>query len=272
MTTRSRPAAAAPGAPPTRECAVLPFYSSEVGPEVTSENYLIFFGSTDRRSPYAYHETRYFWPFWVQGRGQDRVVDRWGPFYTYSLIKGVDKRWYLWPLLRRTRWADGDILQDKVQFLYFLFWHQDQHSARRPAAAPAEKTYLWPLVSTWDNAGGRQQMQVFSPLEGVLSDNDEVRQSWSPFFAVGRDDRRPDAERSSLFWNAVTWSRQGGRSEFHLGPLFSVVREPAGTHWRFFGFEFAPRRSTVGELGPEMNQLRIILEGVGSAVQLQIRN
>src|SRR5206468_10740909 len=66
-----------------------------------SETYLWpFFGYSDRTAPASYHEIRYLWPLFVQGRG-DHYINRWAPFYTHSVNHGYDKQWFLWPVLRR---------------------------------------------------------------------------------------------------------------------------------------------------------------------------
>ena len=186
--------AAPPDRAPLRQVGVLPFYSSDRGPDLTNVNYLLFFGTTDRTAPTHYHETRYFWPFFIQGQGDERTTDRWAPFYTHSVIKGMDKTWIMWPLIKHTDWVDGDIAQDKTQFMFFMYWKLQQHRVSNPAAAPAQKTYLWPVLSTWDNGAGRRQVQVLSPFEGVFADNDEVRQSLTPFLALYRYDQRAPAK------------------------------------------------------------------------------
>ena len=232
-------------AAPTRQVGVLPFYTTERGPGLVDNSYLWpFFGYTDRTTPYRYSEARYFWPFFVQGMGDDRYVNRWGPFYSHSVIKGFDKTWILWPLVRQTRWIDGKVVDTKTQVVYFFYWRQQQRSLTNPAAAPAEKTYLWPLISVWDNGAGRRQVQLLSPLEGVFADNPRMRAAWSPLFAVWRyDQRAPGETRTSVLWNAVTWetSRAERRGEFHLGPLLSMKRGPSGTAWRLLGLKFASK-------------------------------
>lgn len=252
----------APGTAPTHQFGFLPFFAIQHSPIFDDETYLWpFFGHTSRTSPVHYEETRYFWPLLVQGRGDARQVNRWGPFYTHSVSNGVDKTWVLWPLIRRTKWVDGTIAQVRTQVLYFLGWEQAQRDLARPQAAPAVKTYLWPLVSTWDNGAGRMQVQMLSPLEGMFADNPRIRETWSPFFALWRyDQRAPGETRTSLLWNAVTWakSEREGRTEFHLGPLIAVERSTAakrvaiaggllgferradGRGWRPFCFEFRP--------------------------------
>jgi len=246
------------GTEPRREVALLPFYSRETEPGLINESYLWpFFGYTDRTTKPAYHEIRYFWPFLVQGRGDQKEVHRWGPFYTHSVIKGEDKRWVLWPLYREATWADGAVDRTRAQVLYFVYWTEEQRSRANPGAAPAEKTHFWPLYSRWDNGAGRQQFQFPSLVEVFFPGNEQVRANWSPLLTLYRYDRKaPDNVRHEVLWGLLTWRREAERKEFHLGPLLSVnqqaagkrialgnglvglQRGPAGTGWRFFWFDF----------------------------------
>lgn len=255
----------AAGAKPRREVGVLPFFTSETDIGLVNRSYLWpFFGYTDRTEPYQYHETRYFWPFLVQGRGDDRHVNRWGPFYTHSVVKGTDKRWVMWPFFREKSWTDAGLHQTQRQLLYFVYRSTGQRSATNPAAAPAEKAHLWPLLSTWDNGAGRRQVQFPSPLEVFFPDNERVRVSWSPLFALYRyDQRAPDAWRHELLWGLVSWRREPAEREFHLGPLFSVSeragekrvalghgliawqRSGPDARWRFFWLDFPGKKNTL---------------------------
>ncbi len=209
---------------PSVSVGVLPFYTRDTAPGYINENYVWpFFGYSHRTAPSRYDEQRYLWPFLVQGRGDQHRVNRWAPFYTHSVIKGYDKTWLLWPLLRHAAWEDGGIAQEKNQVLIFLYWSQTQRSLTNPAAAPANKTHLWPLFSRWDNGAGRRQVQVLSPFEVFFPTNDIVRQLYTPLFALYRYDQTDAATaRHSLLWNAVTWRRSATDRAFHLGPLLSV--------------------------------------------------
>lgn len=252
------PTDAPAGTPPTHQVGFLPFYSRDQRAGFLDVNFgWPFFGYTTRTTPYHYHETRYLWPFLVQGHGDNRDINRWGPFYTHSSIKGMDKTWVLWPLLREARWTDADITQTKIQLLYFLYWSLEQRSAANPALPSASKTHLWPLFSAWDNGAGRHQLQAPSPLEVFFPGNDRVRQTWTPLFALYRyDQRSTDTVSHSLLWGAVTWQREVDRHEFHLGPIFSVdshsrqkrfslangllglEHRPDAGGWRLFWFDF----------------------------------
>jgi hypothetical protein len=244
------PAPDAPdGSPPSTQLGVLPFYTRETAPGSVSENYLWpFFGYTEATMPARYSERRYFWPFLVQGRGDTRLIDRWGPFYTHSESMGVASTWVMWPLWHRTQWVDGDIGQEKTQFFYFLYSSLDQTSESHPGLQPAYKRHIWPILSIWDNGAGSRQVQFPSPLEVFFPDNPDMRATWSPIFSLYRYDRRPDGDaRSSLLWNAVTWRRgaSGSLEEFHLGPLLGMRRRPQGASWSLLEFDFGPKRNMI---------------------------
>lgn len=241
----------------------LPFYTRDTGPGFINENYLWpFFGYTDRTEPQRYHETRYFWPFAVQGRGDQRHVNRWAPFYTHSIVKGYEKTWVMWPLYRRGEWEGDGVAQERHQVLFFLYWSNTQRSLTNPDAAPAYKKHFWPLASVWDNGAGRRQLQLFSPLEVFFPHNEPVRQVYSPLFAVYRYDRRaPDDVHWSLLWRAVSRTRSPQERQFNLGPLFgsrhtaehsrvtlgagllSWRRSAGEQRWKFSVFDFRRPRA-----------------------------
>ncbi len=252
---------------PTVRAGFLPFYTRETSEGMINENFLWpFFGHTRRESP-RYREMRYFWPLLVQGRGETQYVNRWAPFYTHSVRKGVEKTWIGWPLIKEQHWTEGDLARTRQQILFFLFWSEEQRSVRQPGLPKAEKTHLWPLISVWDNGAGRRQVQFPSPLEVFFPHNDKVRQLYTPLFALYRlDQRSPEDVRGSLLWKAVTWHRHPEGREFRIGPLFSNETNPKGKRialghgliglkretgrrgWRLFLFDFPSRSSQPAEL------------------------
>lgn len=208
----------------------LPFYALESGPRVNSATYgWPFFGwvSVTDNGPKSFHEKHYFWPFFVQAKGEQRTINRWAPFYSHSHIRGTDKTWVLWPAFKRAAWNADNLDQTQHQFLFFVYWSLKQESPTNPNLAPAYKKHLWPLFTVWDNGAGRKQVQALSPFEVFFPRNDTVRESWTPLFALYRYNRAaPDKVSNSLLWNAVTWKRDEDKKEFRLGPIFSVERGP----------------------------------------------
>lgn len=258
-----------PGTPPKREVGFLPFYALSTGPGYINEDWgWPFFGYTHRTSPLLrYDERRYFWPLFVQGRGEQRHLNRWAPFYTHSVSKGVDKRWFMWPLLRYAEWTDRDVARERTQLLFFVYWNEVQKRAGATTnASQAELTHVWPLVSHWSNGAGKTQWQFPSPLEVFFAGNEPVRHAWSPLFALARHEQRaPGEARTSILWDAITFERfaAGRRSEFHLGPVLSVARAPEeqriaignglfgftrreGRGWKLFWLDFPAKPASTG--------------------------
>jgi len=255
------PAADAPaGTPARRNLGALPFYARTTGPGYVSESFVWpFFGYTDQAQPKQYRESRYFWPFLVQGRGEDHYTNRWAPFYTHSIHKGYDKQWVAWPLVRYAEWKEGGIERKRTQLLFFLFWNEEQRTSHEPGSRTASLTHLWPFLSHWDNGAGHLQWQALSPLDVFFPRNEKVRLAWSPLFALARYEKQATGnERTSLLWNAITWTRHRAaeHSEFHLGPILGVtrraderriaignglfgLRRTGATGWRLFWLDFS---------------------------------
>lgn len=250
-------------AEPSLQTGVLPFYALDRHAGYRSETYLWpFFGYVDRTTPYRYHARHYFWPLWVQGRGDDRYLNRWAPFYSHAHIKDHEKTWVLWPLWRQATWTDSSLRHEKRQLLYFIFNQTTQTDLAHPELPAASKTHLWPLFSSWDNGAGQKQFQTLSPIEVFLPHQDRTRRLWSPLFSIYRfNQTTPGHTRRSLLWDAVTYSRNDelDTKEFHLGPLlgyhataaskrieifnglFGLRREPNQRLWRpFFGRPKSP--------------------------------
>jgi hypothetical protein len=253
---------------PDVRIGVLPFYASTIDANSQSKTYLWpFFGWFDRTAPSSYHEARYFWPLFVQGRGEDRRVNRWAPFYTQSNSKGVDKTWILWPVWRERISDEGPIIQTKRQILYFVYNSTEQRSATSASAARAHKTHLWPLFTSWNNGAGRRQIQALSPLEVFFPHNETIRTVYSPLFALYRyEQSSPEKSRHSLLWNLVTWKRAPEHREFHLGPLLGIEKRSrekrvallagvigldrtAKRGWRPFLFKFKRRAAPAAVSG-----------------------
>ena len=260
-----QPAADAPaGTAPSRQIGALPLYTRATAPGFINEDFLWpFFGYTDRTAPWHYHETRYLWPFLVQGRGDDRYVNRWGPFYTHSIIRGTDKTWVAWPFFRQARWTESNVAQTKTQFLYFLYWSLEQRSATDPRVAPAAVRHVWPFFSTWDNGAGHRQTLALSPFEVFFPGNAKVREVWSPLFALYRYDQpTPGREKFSLLWDIITWENRPApvtaqspglppataprEQRLALGRgLLGVKRAPGDRTWRLFWLDFPSKQASL---------------------------
>lgn len=211
----------------------LPFYSSSSSERAVSSTFIWpFFGYTDSHDP-EYHETRYFWPLFVQRRGAS-YRNRWAPFYTRSTRSGTDTRWIMWPLHRSSTWEQQGLRNKRSQFLYFLYWSNVQSSTANPELAPAIKQHVWPFYSYWDDGAGRRQFQTLSPFEVFFPFNDIVRQKYSPLFAFYRMDIETGVRsRHSFLFDFITLRSEVEPEEFYLniGPLASYESGPQERQW-----------------------------------------
>lgn len=220
---------------PFEAAGFLPFYSYSNSERAISRTVIWpFFGYTNSFDP-EYSEKRYFWPLLVQRRG-DSYINRSAPVYTHSIRKGVDKRWILWPFHRQMTWDEGDLLNERTQFLYFLYWSNIQSSISNPDLEPAVKQHAWPFYSYWSNGAGQTQFQALSPFEVFFPFNEVVRANYSPLFALYRYDAdKNERIKHSLLFNFITTTRdlQEERFHFNIGPLFGYSKEKEARRWEF---------------------------------------
>lgn len=215
---------------PSHHFGILPFYARDTADGLLSETFgWPFFGYTRERDPRPrYDETRYFWPLLVQGRGEERHVNRFLPIYTHERRKEAQKWWYLWPLLKREEIDLGFLTRYRTQFLYFLF--RDEHQANEQGFS-ARKQFLWPFYSYWNDGQGRKQIQALDPITVFFPKDRGARESWTPLFAIFRHDERPDSVRQSWFWNFVVREKGPDRRRFTVGPIVSAERTPDHASW-----------------------------------------
>jgi len=222
--------------------AYLPFYFRHTTGLFENKSYpWPFVGHTDSRFP-QYRERRYFWPFFVQTRGDSRYVNRWAPFYTHSIRKDVDKTWIMWPLYRRQVWIEKDLAMEKTQILYFLYWNLTQQRPGNGNGPKVTRTHFWPVSSYWNNGNGNIQFQLFSPLEPFFPYNRAIRSAYSPFFALYRMERKgDDLVRHNALFNFITYRREAETIQTDIGPLASWGKSKHGSHFEllkgFFGYE-----------------------------------
>lgn len=203
----------------------LPFYAFEHSEHVEDISILMFWGWREDTKK-EYHETRYLWPLWIQGRSPEQYTNRWAPFYTHSKNARIEKKWWMWPLVQYREVPEQDVMMRRSQFLYFLYWHETQTSIANPELPQASMTFVWPFYAGYDNGAGVTQTQVLSLFEVFFPHNRAMRDTYSPLLALFRSetDAGKGLERWSLLWNLVAQksleNEDGKRESFHIWPLY----------------------------------------------------
>lgn len=210
----------------------LPFYAYERSPNVRDLSIIWPIWGHRKENKPAYEEHRILWPLWVKGHGDIRYVNRWAPFYTHSENKKrhYKKTWYLWPFIKEQYWHENDIHIHQEQFLYFIFWHQEQKSDKNPKFL-AKKIHFWPIYSYWDNGQGHEQMQMLSPFEVFFPNNAMVRDIYTPLFALYRYDENNGVVRQDFLFRLFQEERNG--NDVHLHCNFLLDYKNAESEKRF---------------------------------------
>ncbi len=180
----------------------LPFYAYEKSDNIEDLSIIWpIWGRRWEKNPH-YEEYRILWPLWVQGDGDCYYVNRWAPFYTYSenKIHKSNKKWLMWPFIKQQNWIEKSVAIHQEQFLYFLFWHQEQKNLNTGEFL-GNKTHFWPFYSYWDDGKGREQIQMLSPFEVFFQNNKVIRELYTPLFNLYRYEKNNDEIYQSFLFN-----------------------------------------------------------------------
>lgn len=195
----------------------LPFYAYEKSKNVEDLSIIWpIWGRRWEKKPH-YEEHRILWPLWVQGRGDTRLINRWAPFHTYSenKVHKSNKEWFLWPFIKQQNWIEQSVAIHQEQFLYFLFWHQEQKNAQTGEFL-GNKTYFWPIYSYWNNGKGHEQIQVLSPFEVFSPTNKMIKNIYTPLFSLYRYEKNGDVICQNFLFN-----------------LFNEKQDSSGCHFKY---------------------------------------
>jgi len=132
------------------------------------------------------------------------------------------------------------------QLLWFIWWDEQQFNEE--ANFHAQKSHLWPIFSYWNDGAGTTQLQTLSPFEVFMPHNEEVRDLWSPLFALYRYEKNPEGVKQSLLWDLVSAEKQSdGYRSINIGPLFEAVDDGKNAKLSFLtGLIEFDRRETGG--------------------------
>ncbi len=202
----------------------LPFWATEHGEFVDDVTIIWpFFGWKEDRTK-GYTEERYFYPFFMQGRGDNEYTNRWAPFYTHSIKTGVDKTWYMWPAYKFRTQREKDLIIDRTQFFYFVYWNETQRSATNPNLAEAYETHVWPWISEYDNGAGLKQAQLLSIFEVFYPHSQTVRDLYTPMLAFWRCQWNTNTGESkqSFLWDFMVEEKTPDNTRFEINPYIFV--------------------------------------------------
>ncbi|MBC2595808.1 hypothetical protein H5P28_16195 [Ruficoccus amylovorans] len=215
----------------------LPFYAIERSATVEDVSIGWPFGGWREEYDTGYRETRYFWPLWMQGYGEDQTTERWLPFYMDERSSERRDSWYMWPLVSYSEGQDGKYAFERRQFLYILYWDKSVWSLTEPEAAPSRLVHLWPFYTEYHDGHGKTQAQFFSPFAVFFPNSEPVKKLYAPLFTLFRleSDAATGVTEQGWFWDFIHETKTEESTRFTVGPLLEHDVGPGRAKFELLG-------------------------------------
>jgi hypothetical protein len=219
--------------------ALLPFFTSLRSPGRDSTSYLWPVGLTltDDRAR-KYRETDFLWPVFVYARGEGKTSTRVWPLFGRAHNDILESNFYLWPLYKYSRAHSEAVDRERTRILLFLY--SDTRQQNTLTAKTARRVDLWPLFTHSRDLEGSTRLQVFAPLEPILSKSKSIERNYSPIWSVWRSARNATngAASDSLLWNLYRRDSANGENKTSL--LFGLFQRTTGTNGSGLRLLFIP--------------------------------
>jgi len=200
-----------------------------------------FFTWVDERER-KYHEWEGPWPFVIFARGEGKTTSRVFPLFSQSHNQSLESDSYLWPLYRYNRTHSDALDWRSTRILFYLYVGVTEKNVQ--TGAQKLRRDVWPLFAWRRDFNGNTRLQIFAPLESVLSNNRGIERNWSPIWSVWRAEDNPQASRSSrsLLWNLYRYDEEPGHKKTSLlFGLFQYQSEGEKGRLRLFYLPLSPK-------------------------------
>lgn len=227
----------------------LPFYSFQRSPARDSSTYFWPFGVTltdDREI--GYRQTSVLWPVYIRARGEGKYQNRLWPVFGYTRYEELTSRFFLWPAYAHREVQRGPLHRDIRQVGLVLY--NSVRESNSDTGRTQGRTGLWPLFLWQEDWEGREQFQIFAPLETLMPKNPSIARLYSPIWALWRSEKHHATEASSqsLLWNLYRRERTPERRKVSfLFGLFQHERSAAGSRWRLFYIPIGGKKEQPSE-------------------------
>lgn len=240
----------------SRYSALLPFYASLRSPPRDSTSYLWPFGLTltDDRAK-GYNEVDLLWPVFAYARGEGKTTTRFWPVFGVSHNNVMERNFYLWPVYRYSRIHSDPLDRHRTQILFFLY--SDKKELNTATDKESRRIDLWPLFTHRRYRDGSTKLQVFSPVEPILSASKSVERNYSQLWSIWRYEKTAStgATSHSLLWNLYSNRRSadGVRKTSLLFGFFQSKATPEGNGFSMFFIPLkrAPEPKQCGAVASE---------------------
>ncbi len=216
--------------------AVIPLYSFTRSPmrDATSVPFLLGWSSVHDREK-NYREIGAPWPLIVFRRGEKANTDRVWPFYSRATNEFLESTWYFWPVYKYNRVHSDPLDRDRTRILLYLY--SDTTERNTETGNARRRREFWPFYTHRRDWDGNERLQIFAPIEPILSNNKSIERNYSPLWSIWRDEKngKTGARSQSFLWNL--YRRDVGTNSSKTSVLFGLVQRSTNadkTRWRLF--------------------------------------
>lgn len=207
---------------PEKLRASLPLYSITRSPQRDATTILWpLFTWIDERGE-KYREWEGPWPFVIFTRGEGKTTDRVWPLFSQSHNAKQSSEAYVWPLYVRKQIHDETLERSAIRVLFYLYVSTTEKN--KETGAVKLRRDSWPLFTWRQELNGSTRLQIFAPMEAILSNNRSVQRNWSPLWTVWHSEKNPRAAASnqSFLWNL--YRRETAPSHTKTAVLFGLFQ------------------------------------------------
>jgi hypothetical protein len=219
----------------------LPFYSILRSPARDNTTLLWpFFTKTEDRER-GFVEWGAPYPFVGWARGPGKTANRLWPVWGNARGHDLESDFAAWPAYTHRRLLNDGIDRERTSSFFYLY--DDLRLANPQTGDQRHRITSFPFFFWRKDFDGSERLQALALLDAIFPENKGIQRSWSPLWALYREERNPKTKHrsQSLLWNL--WRRDVTPEERRASFLFGVVRtrcDASGRHWRYFWTPFKP--------------------------------
>jgi hypothetical protein len=198
---------------PEKFRAAIPLFAITRSPNRDATSYLWpLFTVVDEREK-KYREWEGPWPFVIFARGEGKTTDRVWPLFSQSHNAEMESDAYAWPAYTCKRIHAGALDRTATRILFYLYVGVTEKNTE--TGTEKLRRDVWPLFTWRKEFNGSTRLQIFVPMEAVLSDSRGITRNWSPLWSLWRAEENPRAARSSrsFLWNLYRRDTEPGHEK-----------------------------------------------------------
>jgi len=220
---------------PEKLRASIPLFSTTRSPKRDATSvFWPFFTWVDERG-LKYHEWEGPWPFVIFARGEGKTTSRVWPLFSRSHNASMESDSYVWPFYNYKHVHSDPLDRQSTRILFYLYVGVTEKNTE--TGMEKLRRDAWPFFTWRQDFSGNTRLQIFAPIEAILSDSRGIVRNWSPVWTVWHSENnlRAGMSSQSFLWNLYRREVNPERKKISLlFGLFQYHKEGTNSVTRLF--------------------------------------